>query len=326
MNINNEQSLIIIGIVLVAVLALAVLLKIVKQVPQGYEWTLERFGRFTKVLKPGLHFVSPFVDRIGYKINMKEQVLEIPSQEVISADNALVTVNGVVFFQVMDSARSAYGVNHLDFAIVNLVVTNLRSVLGSLELDQMLAQRGRINADLLKVLEPATQSWGVKVTRIEIKDISPPKDLIEAMGKQMKAEREKRAAILEAEGLKQSKILKAEGEKQSAILESEGFKQATILEAEANKEAAFREAEARERGAQAEATATKMVSKAIEEGSVHSVQYFVALKYLETLGEFAKSDNQKVMMLPMEATGILGSLAGVKELLQHVDVDVKKKK
>lgn len=326
MNINNEQSLIMSGIVVLAVLTLVVLLKIVKQVPQGYEWTLERFGRFMKVLKPGLHFVSPFMDRIGYKINMKEQVLEIPSQEVISADNALVTVNGVVFFQVMDSARSAYGVNHLDFAIVNLVVTNLRSVLGSLELDQMLAQRGRINADLLKVLEPATQSWGVKVTRIEIKDISPPKDLIEAMGKQMKAEREKRAAILEAEGLKQSKILKAEGEKQSAILESEGFKQATILEAEANKEAAFREAEARERGAQAEATATKMVSKAIEEGSVHSVQYFVALKYLETLGEFAKSDNQKVMMLPMEATGILGSLAGVKELLQHVDVDLKKKK
>ena len=277
-----------------------------------------------KVLKPGLHFVGPLVDKIGYKINMKEQVLEIPSQEVISADNALVTVNGVVFFQVMDSAKSAYGVNHLDFAIVNLVVTNLRSVLGSLELDQMLAQRGRINVDLLKVLEPATQSWGVKVTRIEIKDISPPKDLIEAMGKQMKAEREKRAAILEAEGLKQSKILKAEGEKQSAILESEGFKQATILEAEANKEAAFREAEARERSAQAEATATKMVSKAIQEGSVHSVQYFVALKYLETLGEFAKSDNQKVMMLPMEATGILSSLSGVKELLQSLGTESSK--
>jgi regulator of protease activity HflC (stomatin/prohibitin superfamily) len=323
---NNEWALLTVGVIVLVVMAVGLIIKTIKQVPQGFEWTLERFGRFTKVLKPGLHCVAPFVDRIGYKINMKEQVLEIPSQEVISADNALVTVNGVVFFQVMDSARSAYGVNHLDFAIVNLVVTNLRSVLGSLELDQMLAQRGRINADLLKVLEPATQSWGVKVTRIEIKDISPPKDLIEAMGKQMKAEREKRAAILEAEGLKQSKILKAEGEKQSAILESEGFKQATILEAEANKEAAFREAEARERGAQAEATATKMVSKAIEEGSVHSVQYFVALKYLQTLGEFAKSDNQKIMMLPMEATGILGSLSGVKELLQHLDGDIKKKK
>jgi regulator of protease activity HflC (stomatin/prohibitin superfamily) len=302
----------------IAVLIIAVMfgMQTIKQVPQGYHWTLERFGRFVCTLKPGLHFLIPFVDNIGYRVNMKEQVLDIASQEVISADNAMVTVNGVVFFVVLDAAKSAYEVNQLDFAITNLVITNLRTVLGSMELDEMLAQRARINTEMLKTLGASVQPWGIKITRIEIKDISPPADLIEAMAKQMKAEREKRAAILEAEGQKQSKILKAEGEKQSAILQSEGVRQATILQAEAKREAAFREAEGRERQAKAEAVATEMMSLVLEEGgNLHALNYFIAQRYLEALGQLAQSDNQKVMMLPMESTQILGSLGGIRELL-----------
>ena len=302
----------------IAVLIIAVMfgMQTIKQVPEGYHWTLERFGRFVCTLKPGLHFLIPFVDNIGYRVNMKEQVLDIASQEVISADNAMVTVNGVVFFMVLDAAKSAYEVNQLDFAITNLVITNLRTVLGSMELDEMLAQRARINTEMLKTLSASVQPWGIKITRIEIKDISPPADLIEAMAKQMKAEREKRAAILEAEGQKQSKILKAEGEKQSAILQSEGVRQATILQSEAKREAAFREAEGRERQAKAEAVAIEMMSQVLEEGgNLHALNYFIAQRYLEALGQLAQSDNQKVMMLPMESTQILGSLGGIRELL-----------
>jgi regulator of protease activity HflC (stomatin/prohibitin superfamily) len=292
----------------------------IKQVPQGYEWTLERFGRLIRVLKPGLHFLIPFVDAVGYRVNMKEQVLDIPAQEVISADNAVVTVNGVVFFMVFDAAKSAYEVNQLDFAIMNLVITNLRNVLGNMELDQMLAQRGQINTNILRTLLPTAQAWGVKITRIEIKDIAPPADLIEAMAKQMKAEREKRAAILEAEGQKQSKILKAEGEKQSAILQSEGVRQATILQSEAKREAAFREAEGRERQAKAEAVATEMMSAVLERGgNIHALNYFIAQRYLESLSQLAQSNNQKIMMLPMESTQILGSLSGIKELLNAAE-------
>lgn len=306
----------IIIILALGALVLLVAFKTIKQVPEGYEWTLERFGRFMRVLKPGLHFLIPFVDSIGYRVNMKEQVLDIQPQEVLSADNALVKVDGVVFFTVLDAARSAYGVNQLDFAITNLVTTNLRNVISNLDLDQMLAQRARINSEVMKALLPAAQDWGVKITRIEIKDISPPADLVAAMAKQMKAEREKRAAILEAEGQKQSKILRAEGEKQSAILQSEGVRQSTILQAEAKREAAFREAEGRERQAKAEAVATEMMSIVLEEGGhVQALNYFIAQRYLESLSQLAQSDNQKIMMLPMECTQILGSLNGMKELL-----------
>ena len=311
--VSNDTIALIIGVI--ALILVFITYKSIKQIPEGYEWTLERFGRFIRVLKPGLHFLIPFADSIGYRINMKEQVLDIPAQEVISSDNALVMVNGVIFFQVLDPVKSAYGVNQLDFAIVNLVVTNLRSVLANLELDQILVQRGRINSSLLKTLEPVAQTWGVRVLRIEIKDIAPPKDLVEAMAKQMKAEREKRAAILEAEGEKQAKILKAEGEKQSAILQSEGVRQATILSAEAKREAAFREAEGRERSAKAEALATEMMSVAIKKGDLQALNYFVAQRYLEALSGFAQSANQKVLLMPLESTQILGSLNGIKELI-----------
>lgn len=317
-----SQTSIIMMIILIALAILVVCYQSIKQVPEGFQWTQERFGRYMKTLEPGLHFLIPFVDSIGYKVNMKEQVLSIPSQEVMSSDNALVTVNGVIFFTVLDAARSAYDVNQLDFAITNLVNTNLRNILGAFELDQMLAQRGRMNTELLKVLELAAQSWGVRINRVEIKDISPPADLIEAMAKQMKAEREKRAAILEAEGQKQSKILKAEGEKQSAILQSEGVRQATILEAEAKREAAFREAEGRERQAKAEAVATDLMSRALEHGNLHALNYFVAQRYLEALGQLAQSNNQKIMLMPMECTQVLGSLNGIQQLLAAANINL----
>ncbi|KJV26674.1 SPFH domain-containing protein [Luteibacter yeojuensis] len=287
----------------VVVVAVTVLAKLIRIVPQGYEWTVEMFGKYTGTLTPGLHFLIPFVYNVGRKMNMMEQVLDVPSQDVITKDNAVVRVDGVVFYQVLDAAKAAYEVANLEAAALALIMTNIRTVLGSMDLDESLSQRDAINAKLLTVVDEATHPWGVKVTRIEIKDISPPRDLVDAMARQMKAEREKRANILDAEGFRQAAILKADGEKQSAILEAEG-----------KKEAAFREAEARERLAEAEAKATTMVSQAIAGGDVNALNYFVATKYVDSLVEMAKSPNQKTLLLPMESVGILGSLAGIAEL------------
>lgn len=278
----------------------------VKQVPQGMEWTVERFGRYTKTLQPGLHFIIPIVEAIGSKMNMREQVLDIPSQEVISKDNAMVKVDGVAFFQVVDAAKASYEVSDLVYALMNLVMTNIRTVLGSLDLDAQLSQRDQINSRLLEVVDEAAAPWGLKITRIEIKDIRPPKDLVDAMARQMKAEREKRANILDAEGFRQAAILKAEGEKQ-----------AVILEAEAQKEAAFRESEARERKAEAEARATDVVSTAIANGDKHAIQYFVAQQYISALGQIASAQNQKVIFMPWEASNVIGSVAGISELLNE---------
>ena len=287
-------------------LVFVVLAKLVRVVPQGYEWTVERFGKYIRTLSPGLHFLIPVMYGIGRKMNMMEQVLDVPSQDVITKDNAVVRVDGVVFYQVLDAAKAAYEVANLQQAALALVMTNIRTVLGSMDLDESLSQRDAINAKLLKVVDEATHPWGVKVNRIEIKDIAPPRDLIDSMARQMKAEREKRANILDAEGFRQAAILKAEGEKQSVILAAEG-----------EKEAAFRAAEARERSAEAEAKATSMVSEAIANGNVNALNYFIANKYVEALKEMANSPNQKMLMLPMEATGILGSLAGIAELVKE---------
>lgn len=289
--------------IVVAVLGITIVRTAVIIVRQGFEYTLERFGRYSKTLRPGFHFVLPFVNRIGHRVNMMERVTDVPRQEVISKDNALLTVDGVMFFQVLDAAKAAYEVHHLENAILNLTMTNIRTVLGSLDLDDALSNRDVINARLLSVVDEATSPWGVKVTRIEIKDISPPMDLVDAMARQMKAEREKRATILEAEGHRQSQILRAEGDKQAAVLEAEG-----------RKEAAFRDAEARERSAEAEARATTMVSSAIAAGDIQAINYFVALKYVESLTAFANGPNVKTLLLPMEATGVLSSLAGIAEV------------
>ncbi|SEI50003.1 SPFH domain-containing protein [Frateuria terrea] len=296
---------IVIGVVII-VLAVIVIAKLVRIVPQGYEWTVETFGRYTRTLSPGLHFLIPFYQAVGARMNMMEQVLDVPSQDVITKDNAVVRVDGVVFYQVLDAAKAAYEVANLEQASLALVMTNIRTVLGSMDLDESLSKRDAINAQLLRVVDEATHPWGVKVNRIEIKDIAPPRDLIDSMARQMKAEREKRANILEAEGFKQAAILKADGEKQSAILAAEG-----------KKEAAFREAEARIRLAEAEAEATKMVSDAIANGNLNALNYFVANKYVEALKEIAHSPNQKMLLLPMEATGIIGSLAGIAELAKE---------
>ena len=293
-------------VVAALVFAVVIIFAGVKTVPQGYEYTIERFGRYTRTLRPGLHLITPVVDQIGAKLNMMETVLEVPTQEVITRDNAMVAVDGIVFFQVLDAAKSAYEVNNLENAIINLTMTNIRTVMGSMDLDQLLSQRDAINAQLLTVVDDATTPWGVKVTRIEIKDIAPPRDLVEAMARQMKAEREKRANILEAEGFRQAEILKAEGEKQAAILDAEG-----------RREAAFRDAEAREREAEAEARATTMVSEAIGSGNVQAINYFVAQKYIETLSAFAESDNQKILLLPLEASSVIGSIAGIAEIARE---------
>jgi regulator of protease activity HflC (stomatin/prohibitin superfamily) len=292
-----------IWIVVVVVAALLLANKIFIRVPQGYEYTLERFGRYQRTMDPGLHFIMPFFQAIGRRINMMEQVLDVPRQEVITKDNAMVAIDAVVFYQVLDAAKAAYEVDNLRLAIVNLTMTNIRTVVGAMDLDETLSKRDEINHRLLRVVDDATMPWGVTCTRIEIKDISPPSDLVESMGRQMKAERDKRANILDAEGFRQAAILKAEGEKQS-----------TVLQAEGRKEAAFREAEARERLAQAEARATEMVSEAISKGNVQAINYFVAQKYVEALKEMAASPNQKVFMMPMESTGILGALGGIAEL------------
>jgi regulator of protease activity HflC (stomatin/prohibitin superfamily) len=287
----------------IAIFAVIFVMMGVKIVHQGYRYTVEHFGRFVRVADPGFNFLFPFFYRVGRKINMMEQVLDIPGQEIITKDNAMVAVDGVVFFQVLDAAKAAYEVSDLYTAIMALSTTNLRTVMGSMDLDETLSKRDEINARLLNVVDHATESWGVKITRVELKDIRPPADIVNAMTRQMKAEREKRASILEAEGARASEILRAEGEKQSQILESEG-----------RKEAAFRDAEARERSAQAEAAATKSVSDAIEEGSGQAINYFIAQKYVEAIGLFATSPNAKTILFPVEATQLMGTLGGIGEL------------
>lgn len=292
---------------ILVVVILLILLKSIVIVTQGYEYTVENFGKYTRTLRPGLHFLIPIFERVGSKINKMEQVLDVPSQEVITKDNAMVRVDGVLFFQIQDSVNAAYQVRDLHTAILNLIMTNIRTVIGGMEIDELLSQRDRINHKLLEVVDEATIPWGVKVTRVEIKDITPPKDLIDAMARQMKAEREKRANILDAEGYRQAEILKAEGEKQ-----------AVILAAEAQKEAAFREAEARERKAQAEATATQMVSDAIAKGNLQAINYFLGQKYIEALEGIVSSPNQKLLMLPLETTNVMGSIAGVAEIAKEI--------
>jgi regulator of protease activity HflC (stomatin/prohibitin superfamily) len=295
-------------IVVVVFVVLLILLVIsgVKQVPQGFDYTVERFGKYHKTLQPGLGFIVPLIDRIGRRMNMMEQFVDVPSQEVITRDNATVTVDGVAFFQVLDAPRASYEVFDLNNAILNITMTNVRTVMGSMDLDELLSQRDEINTRLLKVVDAATEPWGVKITRIEIKDINPPRDLVDAMARQMKAERDKRAAILEAEGERQSEILQAEGEKQALVLSAEG-----------RREAAYRDAEARERLAEAEAKATTMVSEAVRTGSIQAINYFVADKYVGALKELAAAPNQKVLMLPVEASSLLGALGGIGEIAKE---------
>ena len=297
------------GTILALILLFAgviILFKTVRMVPQGYEWTVERFGKYTHTMSPGLHFLIPVVYGVGRKINMMEQVMDVPSQDVITKDNAVVKVDGVVYFQVLDAAKAAYEVATLEIAVLNLVMTNIRTAIGSMDLDESLSKRDEINTKVLLAVDQATHPWGLKVNRIELKDIQPPRDLVDSMARQMKAEREKRANILEAEGFRQAAILKAEGEKQSVILEAEG-----------GREAAFREAEARERLAEAEAKATQMVSDAIASGNVQAINYFVAQKYIEAFKALAEAPNQKFVMMPMESAGVIGSLGGIAELAKE---------
>ena len=298
------QSLTALFFTMVAVL---IIFKGIRMVPQGHHWTVERFGKYTRTLSPGLHLLVPFIDAVGRKLNMMEQVLGVDPQEIISSDNAQVMTDAVCFFQIQDAAKAAYEVNNLDRAMQALVMTNIRAVLGSMELDEMLSNRESINRNLLEKVDDATDPWGVKVTRIEIKDIAPPQDLVTAMARQMKAEREKRALILEAEGEKEAAIKVAEGQKQSEILKAEG-----------QLEAANREAEGRERLAQAEAKATQMVSEAIQNGDSRAVNYFIAQKYIDALGQLAASDNNKIMMIPLEASSVIGSISGITELVKDM--------
>ncbi|HEX6860631.1 MAG TPA: SPFH domain-containing protein [Caulobacteraceae bacterium] len=294
-------------VVALVVLAAFLLFGAIKIVPQGREFTVEQFGRYTRTLKPGITFLMPFYERIGHRINMMEQVLDVPQQEVITKDNAVVKVDGIVFIQVMDAAAAAYRVDNLHYAIAQLCMTNLRTVVGSMELDEVLSQRDQINTRLLNTIDHATNPWGVKVTRIEIKDLQPPPDITNAMARQMKAERERRAVITEADG-----------EKQSAIARAEGAKQAAILEAEGRREAAFRDAEAREREAEAEAKATTFVSEAIARGDVNAINYFVAQKYVEAFAELARSPQQKTVIVPADFAGLTGSVAGIGELIKSL--------
>jgi regulator of protease activity HflC (stomatin/prohibitin superfamily) len=295
-----------IALILLGVLLVLVLFAGAKTVPQGYNYTVERFGRYIRTLKPGLNLIIPFVDGVGRKMNMMEQVLDVPHQEVITRDNASVTANGVTFYQILDAAAAAYEVDRLENGILNLTMTNIRSVMGSMDLDELLSNRDEINNRVLRVVDAAVGPWGIKITRIEIKDIDPPKDLVDSMGRQMKAEREKRALVLEAEGKRQAAILTAEGEKASQVLEAEG-----------RREAAFRDAEARERSAEAEAKATEVVSNAIASGSVQAINYFVANNYIKALEALAKSPNQKILMLPVEAASVIGALGGIAEIARE---------
>jgi regulator of protease activity HflC (stomatin/prohibitin superfamily) len=290
-------------VIISLVVALILVSAAVKTVPQASEWTVERFGRYTRTLQPGLHLLLPFIDRIGTRLSMRETVLDIPSQDVITLDNATVSADAVTFFQVMDAAKAAYEVSDLMLAITNLSMTNIRSVIGGMVLDDVLSRRDEINEKLLRVIDLATNPWGVKVTRVEIKDLAPPLDLTNAMNQQMMAERQKRAEVLQAEGDKQAAILRAEGEKASQILQAEG-----------RKEAAFRDAEARERSAEAEGKATTMVSDAIASGDIQAINYFVAQRYAQALEKIASADNQKVIMMPLEASSLIGSIAGIAEL------------
>ena len=291
--------------IVLIILALMLLFSVIKIVPQGREFTVEYFGRYTRTLSPGMHFLIPFFERVGRRVNMMEQVLDVPQQEVITKDNAVVKVDGIVFIQVMDAAAAAYRVDNLNYAISQLCMTNLRTVVGSMELDEVLSQRDQINTRLLTTIDHATNPWGVKATRIEIKDLTPPPDITNAMARQMKAELERRAVITEADGEKQAAIAKAEGSKQAAILQAEG-----------RREAAFRDAEAREREAEAEAKATAFVSEAIARGDVNAINYFIAQKYVEAFALLASSPNQKTVIVPADFAGIAGSIAGIGELVK----------
>ncbi|MEX3010341.1 SPFH domain-containing protein [Hoeflea sp. TYP-13] len=296
-----------IAVIVFVVLVILILFAGIKTVPQGYNYTVERFGRYTRTLNPGLNLIVPFIDRVGARMNMMEQVLDVPTQEVITKDNASVAADAVAFYQVLNAPQAAYQVNNLETALLNLTMTNIRSVMGSMDLDELLSNRDAINDRLLRVVDEAANPWGIKITRVEIKDINPPTDLIDSMARQMKAEREKRAEVLEAEGSRNAQILRAEGAKQAAILEAEG-----------TREAAFRDAEARERLAAAEAKATQVVSEAIASGDVQAINYFVAQKYTEALASIGTARNQKIVLMPMEASSLIGSLGGIGAIAKEV--------